>query len=422
MTEGARGQDLGLGRRKNRAASWLAWSACTASVSLLALALLLIFLGWSTPLPPGWYTWQGQAIVAVALVGAPVLGGLVASRRPRNPYGWLWLGISLGLALLSFGQVYAAYSVVVVPGSLPAPRTVGHVVAGEGWVAAFTLLPLLLLLFPTGRLPSRRWRFVAWAVALSGAIGILLYPIAPAEGVVVPVVNPLGVGGPVGVALSILSNVLYVLILVAAVPSALSLVFRYRRAGGVERQQLKWFAYAAVLFVGTSASQFFYEPAGAWDAIIEVVPIVGLYVAVGIAILRYHLYDIDVLINRTLVYGTLTATLVAFYFGGIFVLQRFFVVLTGERSTLAVVVSTLVIAALFNPLRRRIQSFVNRRFYRRKYDSRKILEAFNARVRDETDLNILSYDLVGVVEETMQPAHVSLWLLPEAASEAKRVH
>ena len=150
MTEGARGQDLGLGRRKNRAASWLAWSACTASVSLLALALLLIFLGWSTPLPPGWYTWQGQAIVAVALVGAPVLGGLVASRRPENPYGWLWLGISLGLALLSFGQVYAAYSVVVEPGALPAPRTVGHVVAVEGWVAAFTLLPLLLLLFPTG--------------------------------------------------------------------------------------------------------------------------------------------------------------------------------------------------------------------------------------------------------------------------------
>jgi hypothetical protein len=356
----------------------------------------------------------------VALVGAPVLGGLVASRRPENPYGWLWLGISLGLALLSFGQVYAAYSVVVEPGSLPAPRTVGHVVAGEGWVAAFTLLPLLLLLFPTGRLPSRRWRFVAWAVALSGAIGILLYPIAPAEGVVVPVVNPLGVEGPVGVALSVLSNVLYVLILVAAVPSALSLVFRYRRAGGVERQQLKWFAYATVLFVGTSVSQFFYEPAGAWDAIIEVVPIVGLYVAVGIAILRYHLYDIDVLINRTLVYGTLTATLVAFYFGGVTVLQGVLRVLTGQESTLAVVASTLAIAALFNPLRRRVQGFVDRRFYRKKYDAAKTLDAFSVRLRDETRLDALGEDLIGVVTRTVQPAHASLWLRPEAGSKREQ--
>jgi hypothetical protein len=155
-----------------RAASWMVWSLCAAAFSLLALALLLIFLGWSTPLPRGWISWQGRAISVVGLIGAPVLGGLVASRRPENPYGWLWLGLSLGLALLSFGQVYAAYSVVVEPGSLPAPRTVGHVVAGEGWVAAFTMLPLLLLLFPTGRLPSRRWRFVAWAVAVCGATGI----------------------------------------------------------------------------------------------------------------------------------------------------------------------------------------------------------------------------------------------------------
>src|SRR3712207_6827163 len=185
----------------SRAAAWLAWSLCAAAFSLLALALLLILLGWSTPLPRGWrgwLSWQGQAIYAVGLIGAPGLGGLVASRRPQNPLGWLWLGLSLGLAILSFGQGYAAYSLVVEPGSFPAPRTVGHVVAGEGWVAAFTMLPLLLLLFPTGRLPSRRWQFVAWAVAVAGATGIPLYPLVTQENVVVPVAKPLGVGGAVG--------------------------------------------------------------------------------------------------------------------------------------------------------------------------------------------------------------------------------
>ena len=398
-----------------RTAAWLAWSVCAASMTLLALSLLLILLGWSTPQPRGWVSWQAQAIVAVAVVGAPILGGLVASRRPESPYGWLWLGLSLGLAILTFGQAYAAYSVVVEPGSLPAPRMVGHVVAGEGFVVAFTMLPLLLLLFPTGRLPSRRWRLVAWAVAVSGATGILLYPFAPKEDIVVPVANPLGVGGPVGEALSGFSSVMYYLIVATAVPCALSLVFRYRRAGGVERQQLKWFAYAAVLFVGTNVSQFFYEPPGTWDHLVEAVPIVGLYVAVGIAIFKYRLYDIDRIINRTLVYGSLTGLLALLYFGGVSATQAIFRALTGQeqQSQLAVVVSTLTIAALFNPLRRRIQAFIDRRFYRRKYDAAKTLEAFSAKLRNETDLDALSEDLAGVVRETIQPAYVSLWLRPD---------
>jgi hypothetical protein len=210
----------------------------------------------------------------------------------------------------------------------------------------------------------------------------------------------------------VLVNASVIVILVAIVPSALSLVFRYHRAAGVERQQLKWFAFAAVLLVGEWSIQFFYEPPGAWDALVEVMPFTVLYVAVGVAILRYRLYEIDRIINRTLVYGSLTVVLAAIYFGGVTLLQEVFRTLTGQESTFAVVASTLVLAALFNPLRRRIQGFIDRRFYRRKYDAAKTVAAFSARLRDETDLEQLSDDLLAVLRDTIQPAHASVWLRP----------
>jgi uncharacterized membrane protein YhdT len=223
---------------------------------------------------------------------------------------------------------------------------------------------------------------------------------------------------------SIYRAVLFTISPVLYIAVASAVFMRLSRAAGVERQQLKWFAYAAVasviattlayLIPGVIDTPLWFERAG---VALNVATIPAIPVAIGIAILRYRLYDIDLLINRTLVYGSLTATLVATYFGGIVVLQRVFVALTGERSTLAVVASTLAIAALFNPLRRRVQGFVDRRFYRSKYDAAKTLEALSAKVRDETNLAALSDDLVGVVRETMQPAHVSLWLRSEAASK-----
>jgi hypothetical protein len=191
----------------------------------------------------------------------------------------------------------------------------------------------------------------------------------------------------------------------------------------VERQQIKWLLYAgAIFFVGSSlkiAVVYFIQLEGPWGLRISYILVaiggLGGPIAIGIAILRYRLYEIDTLINRTLVYGILTVMLVALYFGGIVVLQRVFVLLTGQQSTLAVVASTLLIAALFSPMRRRIQSFIDRGFYRRKYDAAKTLDVFSAKLRDETDLDALSDDLVRVVRETMQPAHVSLWLRPEAS-------
>jgi hypothetical protein len=202
-----------------------------------------------------------------------------------------------------------------------------------------------------------------------------------------------------------------------------SVIVGRRNARGIERQQIKWLLYVGPLFfiaVGLHIGFYYFwlteRSWGLWASYL-LVPISGLSgpIAIGIAILRYRLYDIDILINRTLVYGSLTATLVALYFGGIVVLQRFFVLLTGQQSTLAVVASTLLIAALFTPLRRRIQSFIDRSFYRRKYDARKTLEAFASKLRDETDLEALNNELVGVARETMQPAHVSLWLRPDKA-------
>jgi hypothetical protein len=265
---------------------------------------------------------------------------------------------------------------------------------------------------------------VAWLSVAYILVGVILSAFSSGAylGSLGPIRNPLGIEGFTDV----YKALLYTLTPLLYGAATLAVFLRLRRAVGVERQQIKWFAYRAAIFaIGVVLIviplAIDTPPWYAWAATAIFAAISpAIAVSIGIAILRYRLYDIDVLINRTLVYGSLTATLIAIYFGGIVVLQRVFVLLTGQRSTLAVVASTLLIAALFNPLRRRIQSFIDRRFYRRKYDAAKTLEAFSTKLRDETDLNALSGDLVGVVRETMQPAHVSLWLRPETASEGEQ--
>jgi hypothetical protein len=220
------------------------------------------------------------------------------------------------------------------------------------------------------------------------------------------------------------------LVLALGLVAAASVVVGRRNARGVERQQIKWLLYAgAIFFVGPIfqiTAFYIMQVEGSWTLwvgnLLGAVSGLSGPIAIGAAILRYRLYDIDRIINRTLVYGILTATLIALYFVGIVLMQRLFVILTGQQSTLAVVASTLLIAALFNPLRRRIQSFIDRRFYRRKYDARKTLETFSATLRDETDLDALSDDLVGVVRETMQPAHASLWLRPDTPRKGEQAN
>jgi hypothetical protein len=384
----------------------------------MAFAMVLIVLGWSTPLPGGWSPWRDQAITLVGYIGVPILGGLIASRRPENLYGWLWVGLGLSLALVGLAEPYAAYALVANPGSLPAPGLVNKVLA-SGWAVLIAFLPFVLLLFPTGRLPSPRWRFLGWVVIVSGAALLPLGFFSPDSGQG-PVNVPFVVGGAVGKAMSAVALGAIMIIFASIVLSALSLVVRYQRARGVERQQLKWFALAGFLTGALIVADQLRLDRSLGDALwnlLGATTFAALYVGVGIAILRYRLYDIDVIINRALVYGSLTAILAGIYFGGVTATQALFRTLAGQEQLpqLIVVASTLVIAALFNPLRRRIQSFIDRSFYRRKYDAAKTLEGFSTKLRDETDLEALSEDLVGVVADTMQPAHVSVWLRPDTA-------
>ena len=432
MTEGATERDGGVGGLSPRAAAWLAWSLGALSVTMFVATVVLSFLTRSVQPPSSWGTGgvSGVLIFGVAFLTFPIVGALIASRRPHNPIGWICLAAGIFFMLSSLTIGYGVYGLLARPGSVPFPAAIGSLGV---WMWAPALGPVgtyLILLFPDGRLPSRRWRPLAW---LSGAVIVLVSLSTALTPGRLPdlggVPNPFGLEEYPWVAEAAQGVTLLLPLCVLA--SALSLVLRFVRSGGEQREQIKWLAFAALVSgLGSSSvvipSIILSNDAGGADPLwmnlledAEVLSFAGVPVAVGIAILRYRLYEIDLIINRTLVYGSLTATLVALYFGGVVVLQRVFVTLTGQQSTLAVVASTLLIAALFTPLRRHIQSFIDRRFYRRKYDARKTLEAFSAKLRDETDLEALNSDLIGVVRETLQPAHVSMWLRPETAQKGE---
>jgi hypothetical protein len=423
-----------------RTSMWLAWSLAGLSGAMFVAGAILTILSLYVTAPAAQLSsdWGSGGAIGNLLILAPFLtftlvGALIASRRPENPIGWICLVAGLFWTLIVLDGQYIAYALATTTGGVPLPAAVA--LNQWLWVPPVGLLSIyLILLFPDGKLPSRRWRPLAWfsgavLIMVSLAIALTPGPLPDLEGVR----NPFGLEGYPWIADA--SKVIPVLMPLCAVASALSLVLRYRRSGSEEREQIKWIALAGsfvgLMSLATVFSTLIFEPLflGAtgtqpiWLGIlqdVELLSFTGIPVAVGFAVLKYRLYDIDLLINRALVYGSLSATLALVYFGGIVVLQRLFVVLTGQQSTLAVVASTLLIAALFSPLRRRIQRFIDRRFYRKKYDARKTLEAFSTKLREGTDLDALSNDLVGVVRETMQPAHVSLWLRPDSSSEGQQ--
>jgi hypothetical protein len=409
---------------RTRTASRVAWIICALSLALAMIDLVLVALNSSHPDVRIPEPWIGHTVSALAF---SLVGAVVGSRRPENPIGWLFCAIGVFAAVVLLSSEYAAYTLLAQPDSLPGGWAMVWIRAWA-WVPYVGLFVLLFLVFPEGWPQSRALRWFTSLVLFVIAYGTVLAAFSPGpiDAIGGAVDNPLGMKALRGVgtnsAVGPVESVLYVLGIVAAA----SQFGRMRRARGVEHQQLKWFAYATVVLVCGVVLGFTVSEAtgvswlGEIGFVLRMVGLAGLPMAIGIAVLRYRLYNIDQIINRTLVYGTLTATLLALYFGGIVVLQRIFVLLTGEKSTVAVVASTLLIAALFNPLRRRIQGFIDRRFYRRKYDARKTLETFSATLRDETDLEALNNDLVGVVRETMEPAHVSLWLRPDTVPRGEQ--
>jgi len=383
---------------------------CGLTLALIACAVALALLNGSN---------TGAVSFPLAMTASAVAGGFVASRRPTNPVGWFFLGSAAYFTLAEVANGYATYGLLTASATLPAAQAVG-------WLQSWLFVPGVLLLlsfvplyFPDGRLVSPRWRWVVRFALFFSVTVAVFSALSPGEIQNQGILNPLGIEAlrPVFDLLDTLAFALYFTLLFA---SAASLVVRYRRSGSVEPQQIKWLAFAALAIPVWFLTNAPIEAAApGLFSVVDSLAFTMIPVAIGIAILRYRLYDIDVVINRTLVYGSLTVMLALVYFGSVTATQAVFTALTGqeEQPQLAIVVSTLVIAALFNPLRHRIQSFIDRRFYRRKYDAAKTLESFSAKLRDETNLNALSDDLVGVVRETMQPAHVSLWLRPDTTSK-----
>jgi hypothetical protein len=378
-----------------------AWSALGVYVALAGAAVGLVLFGGA----------DVDALGALGFGAFAGVGTLVALRRPGNAVGWVLLGTAIFFAAGEAGEAYIA--------DPPRPGQVW-----VAWLSSFTTniwfslaLIFLPLLFPHGRLPSRRWRPVLWLGIAGLALGAFSSAFMPGDldlrqssGIE----NPVGIEGGLVEAASVASVVLGS---VAVVLAAAAVVVRLRRAVGAERQQLKWFAYVGVLAavclsVAVVGSMFADESSGDFTAVavtgwlcgLALVG-VGLPIATGVAILRYRLYDVDVVIRRTLVYGALTATLGALYLGLVLLMG-----LAVGRSNLAIAISTLAVAALVRPARARIQAGVDQRFYRRRYDAARTLEAFGTRLRDELDLETLAADLRGVVRDTVQPAHVSVWL------------
>ena len=351
--------------------------------------------------------------VSMLAVGAVIglLGCFVAFKRPENAVGWWFVATGYLLALNAASSLYGIHAVNEDPGSLPFGMLAVLLAQGAGGPIVFMGFVFVFLLFPTGHLLSPRWRLVTIAAWLGFGFttvgGMLDEPLRFAP------LDPNPISWPAFQDVRFVPEMIAsALMLGAVVASLMSMVLRYRRSRGEERQQMRWVTWAAGLLAVTLllAPLFWTTPSlePVWG-VLWIVSVGAIPVSAAVAILKYRLYDIDVIINRTLVYGALTAMLAGTYLAIVVLLQLILEPLTAE-SDVAVAASTLAVAALFRPLRTRVQAFIDRRFYRRRYDAARTLDGFSARLRQEVDLDALSGELVGVVHATMQPAHASLWL------------
>ena len=388
----------------------LAWALSAITVALAAGTAAFAIVDDGTRLPAadgGEVEPLGELMFAVMVIAFGGLGALLATRRPRNPIGWILVVSALSLSVSGIARGWYVHGFYADPGSQPPPDLLLWV---GNWIWVFGFPPLitvLLLLFPDGRLPSRRWRPVGWVVGTTLAMLAIGFAFEPGGLDDFPrVENPLGASGGLGRLVDAVQAAGFAVFVAAAIGSASALVVRFRRSRGVERQQLKWMAAAAALVVVAWLTNSLLDQAfGVNSAFFLPIFLLAIPTAATVAILRYRLYDLGRIVNRTLVYGALTATLAATYLGLVLLLG-----LTVGESNVAIAISTLAVAALFRPARARIQAAVDHRFYRRRYDAAQTLEAFGVRLRDELDLDALQAELRDVVGETVQPTQVSLWL------------
>jgi hypothetical protein len=405
------------GATRHRAAGRLAWSLW----ALFAAFLVVGFpLGYVQHAPGVGNVFSGIAL-AVAFGAYATVGALIASRRPENSIGWIFLGIGLLLSFGAFCQFYAHYALAVAPG---APLGVW-----AAWVAAWYWFPMLgtatlitMILFPTGAPLTPRWRPLLWiAIADLGALTLLTALSGRLDGGSYNVPNPIGLERLGLIESESWGGVLFALLLGATAVALLSLVLRFRRSAGVERQQLKWFTFAGAVVVGwiflsdvafsrleKTIPPSLLKVLLSWGDVMFGLAVATLPISAGIAILRYRLYDIDRIINRTLVYAGLTLFLAGVYALCVVAIPAW--AGAGSGSELVIAASTLLVAALFRPLRTRIQGFIDRRFYRSRFDAHRVVDDFSERLRDRVELEGLTVDLLAVVYQTMQPAHASLWL------------
>jgi hypothetical protein len=393
----------------------LAWAVC-AFCGLVALAMVGIGL-FGTGITQSGGRFEAISL-ALPMVAYPLVGALVISRR-GSPMGWVFCVAGVILTLNWAGDELANYALLERPDALPG-GTVLEAISSAAQVPAFCMFGCVLLLFPSGSVHSRRERITLRALIGTAVVGAIAYGLGEGtfEEPFQRFDNPIGIPGTHG-PFSVVAGLSWFVCLLAVSASALALVRRLRRATGVERLQLKWMVYAGAVLAGVFLiifPTFFFEDLPRTVESLRgnafTIASAGIPVAAGIAILRHRLYDIDVVINRTLVYAALTATLAATYLGSVLLLQLALNPVT-SGSSLAVAVSTLAVAALVRPARARIQAVVDRRFYRRRYDAARTLEGFSARMREQVDLEALGGELREVVRETMQPEHVSLWLRRE---------
>ena len=390
----------------------LAWALLGVCVALAAGALAFLVLNDGARHANSVGSPVLDAAFGILFLTYPVVGAAIAARQPGNAIGWLFLVAGLGAALEDCLLGYAQYTLVEEPGALPGGE-VAAVVADAIWLPCLASASLMLfVLFPTGRPLTPRWGLLVWVIGIDVVVYALATVVNPGPLYFYPAYeNPLGIAA-LGDAPQALLDVASPILFLSFALGVVALGVRFRRSSGVERRQLKWLFYAGSVWAACLPGLIVLGESGdpeiggvlVGDVVFSVL-IATMPVAVGVAILRHRLYDIDVVIRRTLIYGALTATLAAAYLASVLLVG-----LAVGESGLAVAVSTLAVAGLFRPALTRIQAVVDRRFYRRRYDAQRTLEQFGARLRDELDLEALAGDIRGVVAETVQPAHVSLWL------------